>query len=289
MEYNDRSGCAGETRQVMTRPLSTNGGFVGLQVPAGILLVLCAVPGACQAAPPPDSAWKMTFNDEFQRRDLSLEKWTAKDRSSARSSGRSQPEVLRDNIRIKDGVCKLLTTKGGHDGKRWMTANFFTKAFKQRYGYFEARIKISGTAGLTNVFALTSRDSATSRTRFYIDVVNAHYPNEYLTRAGIPRGPQGYPVQSRTAAVDLSKDYHLYALHWTDSELIWYFDGREIRRLSHTLLRHPARVQLVTWVGGFGGKVTDALDGAALEVDYVRVYKKLQRPPDWSKWHDGIQ
>jgi len=89
--------------------------------------------------------------------------------------------------------------------------------------------------------------------------------------------------------MDLSKDYHLYGLYWTPNELVWYFDDREVRRLKHTLLRHPARVQLVTWVDGQGGKAAGDPKVPAMEVDYVRVYKQMGRTPDWSDWHDGVQ
>jgi len=247
---------------------------------AAALLILPEASGASDAAPPSGSPWKMTFSGEFQRQDLSLKKWTVKCRSS---SDRSQADVLRDNVQINNGVCRLLARKSD-DGKRWTNAQVFSKAFTQKYGYFEARIKTSETTGLTNVFALVSHDSKTSRLRFYVDVVHAVYPHTHCTRVGILGGAKGYPDKSHRTEVDLSTDYHLYGLQWTDRELIWYFDGREIRRLSHTLLQHAARVQLVTWGGGFDGEVTDAM-----EVDYVRVYKKLPRPPNWSDWHDGIE
>ena len=255
---------------------------------AAVLLILPGTRRVCDAVPPSGSPWKMTFNDEFQRQDLSLAKWTAKGRSFGPSPGRSQSEVLRDNVRIKNGVCRLLTIRGG-DGKRWMTAQFFSTAFRQRYGYYEVRMKIGGTTGLTNVFALISHKEPNVRLRFYIDVAHTRYPNRHRTRVGITGGREVYPDRWRTTAEDLSKDYHLYGLEWTDSKLIWYFDGREIRRLSHTLLRHPARVQLVTWVGEYGGRLTDVLEVTSMEVDYVRVYQKLDRPPNWSEWQDGIQ
>jgi len=251
---------------------------------AAALLILLDASRVCHAAPPSDSPWKMTFSGEFQRRDLTLQKWTAK----SRSSDRPPSEVLRDNIEINNGACRLLTGKG-KDGKSWTTAQFFSTDFKQRYGYFETRMKVSGTPGLTNVLALIGRDKATGRMRFYVDVVHAYYPDTYITRVGMPAGPKNYPDQKHATAVDLSKDYHLYGLQWTDSELIWYFDGREVRRLSHTLLRQPARVQLVTWVSGFSGEAPGALEAATMEVDYVRVYRKLDRTPNWSQWQDGIQ
>jgi len=252
-----------------TRPAS-----MPIFVLVAVLLILPGAPRMAGAAPPSGSPWKLTFSSEFQRQDVSLEKWNVKCRSV---SGRSEAELLRDNVKLRDGVCRLLARKA--DDGRWTNAQVVTKAFKQRYGYFEARIKVSSTTGFTNVFALISHDRINTRRRFFVDVVLTLYPQTHSTRLAAFGAGQSYPTELHGNAEKLSKDYHLYGLEWTDRELIWYLDGREIRRVSHTALRHPARLQLVTWGGGSDGDVT-----SPMEVDYVRVYKKLHRPPNWSDW-----
>jgi len=52
-------------------------------------------------------------------------------------------------------------------------------------------------------------------------------------------------------------------------------------------LQHPARIQLVIGVDGHGGKATEVPELPAMQVDYVRVYKKLDRPLDEPDW--GVQ
>jgi len=253
---------------------------------AAVLIILPSGLRMCNAAPPAGTPWKMTFSGEFPRQDVALRKWTVKSRSPP---DRSEAEVLRDNVEIDNGMCRLLARKGD-DGRTWKTPQLIGTGFEQRYGYFEARIKISKTTGLANVFALIDRDKATDRMRrFWVEVVNAHYPSTYLTRVRMPDGQRRSSDKNHPTAVDLSKDYHLYGLEWNDEELIWYFDDREVRRLSHTLLRHPARIQLVIGVDGHGGKATEVPELPAMQVDYVRVYKKLDRPPKLSDWHDGMQ
>ena len=241
-------------------------------VVAAALLILPDAPRVADADPPSDSPWEMTFNGEFQRQDVSLEKWVVRSRSPY---DRPEAEVLRDNVEIHNGACRLSAKKG--DEGRWTNGQIVTKAFKQKYGYFEARIKISSTTGFTNVFALINYDRVNTPQRFYIDVVNAVYPHRHCTRLAALGAGTAYPTESHGNAEELSKDYHLYGLQWTDREVIWYVDGREIRRVSHTVLRHPAKVQLVTWGNGFDGEAT-----SPMEVDYVRVYKKLHRPPNLS-------
>jgi len=119
---------------------------------------------------------------------------------------------------------------------------------------------------LTNVFALTSHDRIDTRRRFYVDVLHAVYSQTHCTRLAAVGAETTYPTRSHGDAEELRKDYHLYGPEWSDHELIWYVDGREIRRVSYTALRYPARIQLVTWGGGFDGDVTSPMEG-----DYVRV------------------
>ena len=241
---------------------------------AAALVILSDPSRVSDAAPPSGFPWKMTFNDEFfSRQDLDLQKWSVRCRSSL---DRSEAEVLRDNVEIEGGVCRLRARKGD-DGERWTNANMFSRTFQQRYGYFEARIKTSATEGFTNVFALISRK------HFFIDVVHAVPPQPHITRARA-FGGQGYPDESHGKALGPGKDFHLYGLLWTDSEVAWYVDGRQVRRVSHTALRQPARVQLVTWGNGLDGTVSEPM-----VVDYVRVYERLQQPPKWSDRHDGVQ
>ncbi|NQU43514.1 family 16 glycosylhydrolase [bacterium] len=72
--------------------------------------------------------------------------------------------------------------------------------------------------------------------------------------------------------MDLSREFHVYGLEWTPTELIWYFDGQEIRRLSHEICHRETAV--LKWAGD----VTHALDGTSMDVDWVRVYEQVPAP-----------
>ncbi len=73
---------------------------------------------------------------------------------------------------------------------------------------------------------------------------------------------------------NLAKDFQTYGLEWTDKELIFYFNGRELRREKNTICDHPAPIWLSLAIIPWAGKVTDAIDGTCMEVDYVRVYQR---------------
>jgi beta-glucanase (GH16 family) len=73
--------------------------------------------------------------------------------------------------------------------------------------------------------------------------------------------------------INLARDFHTYGLEWTEKELVFYFDGRELRREKNTFCFSPSPVWLSLAIIPWAGKVTDAIDGTFMEVDYVRIYQ----------------
>jgi beta-glucanase (GH16 family) len=78
---------------------------------------------------------------------------------------------------------------------------------------------------------------------------------------------------TRTDRLDLSRDFHLYGLEWTADELVFYFDGKELRRVKNEFCHSPAAVWLSLAIIAWAGPVTPAVDGTAMIVDRVRVYE----------------
>lgn len=76
-----------------------------------------------------------------------------------------------------------------------------------------------------------------------------------------------------TKDMNFAKDYHTYGLDWTEEELVFYFDRKEIRRVKNEFCFSAAPVWLSLAIVSWAGEVTDAIDGTQMEVDYVRIYK----------------
>ena len=92
---------------------------------------------------------------------------------------------------------------------------------------------------------------------------------EHAALAEAPRDPGAPP--------DLGHSFHVYGLLWTEQELVYYFDGREIRRISNEICHGESPVRLSLAIIRWAGPVTDAIDGKSMDVDWVRVW---QRVPD---------
>ena len=56
--------------------------------------------------------------------------------------------------------------------------------------------------------------------------------------------------------------------------LIFYLDGKIIRKFDNKFCNSPAHLVLSTAVIDWAGKITNAIDGTFMVVDYVRVFRK---------------
>lgn len=78
----------------------------------------------------------------------------------------------------------------------------------------------------------------------------------------------------KDGSYNFAKDFQTYGLEWNEKELIFYFNGKELRREKNKFCHQPAPVWLSLAIIPWGGKITDAIDGTFMEVDYVRIYQK---------------
>jgi beta-glucanase (GH16 family) len=212
--------------------------------------------------------WKLSFSEEFEGQQVDTNKWIIKD----------QKERLAKNVSVSAGNLRLVARR---NGKEWTSAWLATKTFRQKYGWFECRFRIAGASGLNNAFWLNTPPERLalkdpSLARFEIDIVEAHYPHEVSMNLHNWRGKHTGSGKKYMAETDLSMIFHVYALEWTPKELIWYFDGKKIRTLAHTICNAEEEVLLSTKVASFAGKASSALEGKSMDVDYVRIYQKKE-------------
>lgn len=72
---------------------------------------------------------------------------------------------------------------------------------------------------------------------------------------------------------NFAKDFHTYGLEWNEKELVFYFNGKPIRREKNSFCYSESPVWLSLAIIGWAGKISDAIDGTFMEVDYVRIYQ----------------
>jgi len=212
------------------------------------------------------SKWKLSFHDEFSG-GYNYDLWLCE----RGVPGHILSSRWLENGEVKDGKLRLLTKKekvAAAPDRDWTTGSVYTnpKMFKQKYGYWEASIKINAAAGLNNAFWMIATNHS-----FEIDIVEGHYPNTVNTN--LHAGGIQYS-EKFISDYNLSADFHTYGLEWNENELIFYFDGKEISRKANVGAHSEVVPRFSTAVLNWAGKITDKADGCAMEVDWIRIYKQ---------------
>jgi hypothetical protein len=221
-----------------------------------------------EAGPPLARGWTLAFHDEFDGNELDHAVW----RIENGSPGHILSSRWTENVQVRDGKLVLHTRKESRGGKEWTTGNIWTRDYRMLYGFLEARMKVGGATGLNNAFWLMTEDPK-GKYHFEIDVTEARHPNRNaITVHDWKDGDHRAFGQVWLSPEILSENFHVYALEWTPTELVWYFDGQVIRREQHDYCRAESPVRLSSAIGRFAGRITDALDGTTMEVDWVRVW-----------------
>ncbi len=230
--------------------------------------ILARLDGAVmQSFAPTD--WQLAFSDEFAGQAVDESKWSIYNDDAFDGI---QSSRWKSNVDQGDGYLRLLNKKESRKGKAWTTGMLETKTFRQKYGYFEARMKLAPSTGLNQAFWLRPKVGVKAPDHFEIDILEGHYPNVLNTTLH-QQGVESLPKSSR-AGIDMSLDFHTYAASWNEREIVFYLDGREIDRKPNTKANLECVVLLSTAVVGWAGPVTDRINGTSMLVDWVRVYAK---------------
>lgn len=220
----------------------------------------------------PSGKWELVFEDKFTGTDKDINKtWEFQNGPS----GHILCSRWRENAITSDGILKLNAKKEKRGGQDWTAASMWTKQ-KFKYGYFECRYKYAKAKATNNSFWLMTQGIPKDGPgRFEIDINEGHYPDIINMNIHNWSGEHWSKSKKRTVeGANLADDFHTYGLEWNKDELIWYFDGKEIRREQNTICHGESSVWLSLAIIKWAGPVTDDIDGTSMDVDYVRVYQK---------------
>ena len=234
----------------------------------------------------PKAGLTLVWADEFDYPDSQLDENWNSENGSPRHIICSR---WRENAVVKDGTLRLMNKKENRGGKEWTSASISTKK-RFQYGYFECRYRYAAAKGTNNSFWLMTTAPVTGKNwyapidkdqHFEIDVNEGHYPAEVNTNIhdylfevnGKKQHKSWHKTFVPDPSLDLAKEFHVYGLLWTEKELVFYFDGKELRREPNRCCFIAAPIFLSEAIIHWAGEVTDAIDGTYMEVDYVRVYQ----------------
>lgn len=247
----------------------------------------------------PGDLLTLVWSDEFDGAALDPEVWffaTGDGTEKGIPGGWGNAELqyyLPDSAQLDNGVLKITARLESLGGLNYTSARINTEdRFAFRYGRIEASIKLPSGQGLWPAFWMLSQDSpyGTWAATGEIDIMEAinldgtggneiygtiHYGGEFPANT--------YSGETYTPSVDVTEDFHVYAIEWDVSEIRWYFDGALYAVQNNwfsTAAPYPApfdqpfHILLNLAVGGNfpGFAVDNSVFPATMEVDWVRVY-----------------
>lgn len=261
----------------------------------GVILPMPAAHAAKQ------KGWKLTWSDEFNQKDGSSPdpaKWQFV--TGGRGFGNNELESYTarpENAHIQDGKLVITAIKESYTGadgiqRDYTSARLQTKGkFEQKYGRFEARIKIPRGQGIWPAFWMLGNDIDTVGwpKSGEIDIME-NVGKEPSKVHGTLHGPAYSGDSPLTGAYTLpngkafADDFHLFAVEWEPTEIRFYVDGHlyeaqttdSIPENKKWVFDHPFFLLLNLAIGGYWPGNPDASTQFPQQmlVDYVRVYSR---------------
>ena len=266
-----------------------------------LAIVLGISAAAAQTATSARPGWNLTWSDEFNAPDdspIDSSKWVVESGGNGWGNQELEYYTARPENAFQQGgnlVIKVLQEKyTGPDGvtRDYTSARLKTLGkFSQKYGRFEARIKIPYGQGIWPAFWMMGDDIGKVGWPKCgeIDVMENIGKEPALVHGTIhgpgysgdkgPSAPFAVPDQSRFA-----DDFHIYAVEWEPRAIHFYVDDhlyatrtpRDIPKSAKWVYKHPFFLLLNVAVGGSWPGNPDASSQfpQTMLVDYVRVYKR---------------
>jgi beta-glucanase (GH16 family) len=278
--------------------------FAGLLVCAGGAAAIFVAAGETGVVVAPalsaDANWVLTWSDEFDGPDGSAPdpaKWSVE--TGGGGWGNNELEYYtarRTNSRVEKGnlvIDAVQETFTGADGvtREYTSARLKTgKLFTQKYGKFEARIRIPKGQGMWPAFWMLGDDISAAGWPACgeIDIME-NIGVEPGKIHGTIHGP-GYSggkslgAPYAVAGGGVADDFHVFAVEWEREEIRFYVDGHlyetrtpgDLPAGTRWVFDHPFFVILNVAVGGKWPGNPDASTKFPQEmlVDYVRVYSR---------------
>ena len=260
-------------------------------------------PSAC---PLPFGTWEAIpeFSDEFSGTKLDDTKWVP---FNPDWKGRQPGFFSKENVEVKEGMLHLYakaeTLPDLPEGYHTFTTAAVQSIHRVRYGYFEIRCRPMNSAASSafwfyagnekfwteiDVFEICGKSPAKTGNTAHtpadiarLFTVSIPKDRSYFTTVHVWRTPETgdkhwSDSKTWTSPYRLAEDFHVYGFLWSKEELIWYADGKEIRKRKNTdwhqtLTMNFDSETMPNWFG-----LPDPKDlPSVFSIDYVRSWKRL--------------
>lgn len=245
----------------------------------------------------PTGTWSLVWNDEFDYTGLpNPKKWSYDTEGNSwgwgNNEGQFYTEADSSNVWVQNGILTITALKKQMGDKQYTSARLITKGKGDwTYGRFEIKAKLPTGKGTWPAIWMLPTSSEYGRwpASGEIDIMeNVGYdPDTIIGSAHTQRYHHtiGTQKNARIECKDSYTNFHVYALEWEESEYRLYLDDIHYFTFKNEGTGYevwpfdkPFHILLNLAIGGnWGGSkgVDESLFPHRFEIDYVRVYKKM--------------
>ena len=236
----------------------------------------------------------LVFADEFDTEgtpDTSIWKFDIGRGENADGWGNQELQYYTDrteNIKVENGYLLITAREEAYEGAAYTSARINTKGlFEQKYGRFEARIRLPYGKGLWPAFWMLGNDSDTNiwPQCGEIDIME-NLGSAPATVFGSLHGPGYSAGEAETKEYTLPNDrfdtkFHVFGIEWGPNYINYYVDNKLYNQITpddvngEWVFDHPFYIILNVAVGGSfpGSPNAETVFPQTMVVDYVRVYQ----------------
>lgn len=192
------------------------------------------------------------------------------------------------NIKVEGGMLKITAIKESYMGSEYTSARILTKGrFEQKYGRFEARIKMPWGKGLWPAFWMLGANSDTViwPQCGEIDIME-YLGSKPTSMFGTVHGPGysgGNAISKNYALINdrFDNDFHVFGIEWGENYINYYVDNKLYNQITpknvpgEWVFNQPFYIILNMAVGGNfpGSPNAETVFPQTMTIDYVRVYQ----------------
>ncbi len=231
--------------------------------------------------------WELTFSDEFDGKNLDPNKWITgyfwgKALMNDNYVLENERQFFTDkNIELRDSLVRITTKKENSKGKVWnrqygfMPADFeYTSglistghSFRQKYGKFEAKIRLNHSYPLTHSFWMVSEKNVPQ-----IDILRYHDKSSQKINMGYHMQENGSlkNINWNITGANFSDNFYIYSIEWTPENLTWKINGETVKEITSNIPDEEMYLVLSSHL--LDDKAPENLP-ASMDIDWIRCYK----------------
>ena len=213
---------------------------------------------------------QLSFAENFDGQKLNTDVWEPV------GNGPRRTGWWRPDAHYLDGKGNLVI-KIFKDGDKYITGGIQTKSkFRFSYGYYEARVKIQTQPGAWSAFWLWPFDSS-APDAVEIDIFEYGF---------VPNAPQyalhWYQGGHTKSIVHIpylnpAANWHTFSFYWDKDSMIWYMDGRTVRKVATNGYKGDTTIILSAEIGKEAfGNIKEAKLPDYYLVDWVKYWKPVK-------------